>query len=339
MLKKLNFTLTLLLLVTSCSLLGAELRLPQAQKEEQTDQTALRKNLREDERTLHPRGGFTGPYVPTFVPVFGDFVNRGVRTAERRTDIPRLIKALQDTGAQDYMHFVWSEERYPAAWEEFQTMAPAFQAADINLWLYLTSPKQGAPEPFGEDYVRWATECAQLAKQYPVIRGICIDDFSFFKVNRRTFTPAYCREMMRAAHSIAPHLSLLVVCYFIHYEGIAEHVKDGVIDGVIFPYFFPHKNHSDIDTLLPQIKTLRTWLDAQTAKGGLARTMPLVLMVYASKHSRSTDKPTPDYVKKCLQIGLQSTRTGLIDGTVTYCLPKDRPEFLRSAAAVWSEFR
>ena len=140
---------------------------------------------------------------------------------------------------------------------------------------------------------------------------------------------------MREAHSIAPHLSFLVVCYYGYQKAVAEHVEAGVIDGIIFPYFFPHKNHSDTAELLPQLRTLRSWLDKHTAKAGQSDKMPLILMVYASKHSHSKDSPTPEYVKKCLEIGQEATKKGITDGTVTYCLRKDDPIFIEKVKEVY----
>ena len=283
--------------------------------------------------TRPARGGFTGPGVPALAAMRGDYVNVGVRTAERQTDIPRLMAALRKIHATDYMHLVWTQRRYPGGWKDFNRLAPVFQKAGLRLWLYLTPPSEGVPEPFGGDYVRWATECGRIAKKHPCVAGICIDDFNG---NVRTFTPAYCRKMMAAAHEDAAHLALLVVCYYGYYaRTIGPHIEAGAIDGVIFPYFYPLGNHSDTSRLLPQIRAYRTWLDARTAKGGLTGTMPLVVMVYASKHSASRDRPTPAYVKRCLQIGLQATAAGLADGAVTYCLPKDKPAFLEAAAAAY----
>jgi hypothetical protein len=278
------------------------------------------------------RGRFTGPEVPALTPLLGDYVNVGMRTPENRTDIARLLAVLKEMGAKDYMHLVWREKEYPSAWRDFQSMAPEFQKANINLWLYLTPPSEGVPDPFGGDYVRWASECAQVAKRYSAVKGICIDDFNG---NVKKFTPAYCKQMMVEAHKTAPGLALLVVCYFGYQKTIAAHVEAGAIDGVIFPYFYPHKNLSDTMQLRPQIESYRKWLDQRVEMGGLSGKMPLVVMVYATKHSQSRDEPTPAYVKTCLEIGLETTRSGLTDGVVTYCLPKDKPAFVKSVSEVF----
>lgn len=277
--------------------------------------------------------GFTGPDVPALTPILGDYVNIGVRTGEDRTDIPKLMGILKEIGAEDYMHLVWQEKHYPGAWDDFKAMTPVFQEAGIRLWLYLTPPSEGVPEPFGDDYVKWAVECAQLAKEYPIIKGICIDDFNG---NVKKFTPDYCREMMQAAHAIASHLSLLVVCYYGYQDSIAAHVEAGAIDGVIFPYFYPHKNLSDTSHLLPQLQTYRKFLDEKTAAGGLTGKMPLVLMVYGVSHSQSADAPTPDYMKQCLTIGREATNEGLANGVVTYCLQKHVPDFVAAVKEVYT---
>lgn len=280
------------------------------------------------------RRGYTGPQVPVFIPVLGDYAPIGVRKESGRTDFPRLLSALEKIGARDYFHLVWGEENYPGAWDDFAPLAAEFHKRGWRLWLYLTPPSEPpAPEPFGFDYLRWAEECAKLAALYPSVAGICIDDFNG---NVDTFTPAYCREIMARAHKIAPHLALLVICYFGYYEDtISVHVQNGAIDGVVFPYFYPQKNHSDPSLLRPQIEAFRRWLDEQTRKGGLAGSMPLVVMVYATKHSQSVDEPTPAFIERCLEIGLEATQKGLADGVVTYCLPKSDSSFVDAVARVY----
>jgi hypothetical protein len=120
---------------------------------------------------------------------------------------------------------------------------------------------------------------------------------------------------------------------------MAEHVRTGAIDGVIFPYFLPQKNHSDTTLLMFQIEIYRKWLDEQTGKGGFSKTMPLVVMIYATKHSQSPDLPLPSFIQRCLEIGLEATGQGLADGVCTYCLPKDKSEFTDAVAAVYMPWR
>lgn len=115
-------------------------------------------------------------------------------------------------------------------------------------------------------------------------------------------------------------------------------MEAGAIDGVIFPYFYPQRNLSDTKPLRPQIETYRKWLDERTQAGGLARKMPMVVMVYGRKHSESHDSPTPGYVRECLETGLKSTEDGLTDGVVIFCLPKDNPLFVNPVGAAFREW-
>ena len=272
------------------------------------------------------RGGFTGPEVPAAPLMLGDYCLTGVRTPAGRTDVPKLIAALQTMRVTDYMHLVWRESNYPHAWADFQAMAPEFQKAGIRLWLYLTPPSETPPAPFGNDYVRWAKECATLARQYPIIQGLTLDDFNG---NVKTFTPDYCRQMMAAAHKLAPRLSLFVICYYGYADPfLTPHVRTGAIDGIIWPYFHPHKNHTNTTALFPQAAKYRSWLDEQTRAGGLPRSMPLIVMVYGSKIAKAPQACTPPYVQECLKEGLRAVRAGYADGVMTYCLPKDKPEFV-----------
>jgi hypothetical protein len=68
------------------------------------------------------------------------------------------------------------------------------------LWLYLVPPSEPPAEPYGADYPRWALECAAVAKEYPCVAGICIDDFSR---NADLFSPSYCRDMGSPAQNLA----------------------------------------------------------------------------------------------------------------------------------------
>lgn len=271
---------------------------------------------------------------PASMPMLGDYCLTGLRTADGRTDIPRLMEVLKEMGVTDYMHLVWREKSYPKAWEDFKAMAPLFQQAGIRLWLYLTPPSEKPPEPFGNDYVRWAKECALIAKKHPVVQGIAMDDFNG---NVKTFTPEYCQKMMTEARAIAPDMLLYVICYYGYADPfIKPHVQARAIDGVICPYYAPHRNHSNTQDLYPQAVKFRGWLDEQTA--GTAR-MPIIWMVYGTKVAKAPDACTPGYVRDCLAQALKATREGYADGAMTYCLPKDKKDFVDAARTSFSEFR
>lgn len=285
----------------------------------------------------HPvRGGFTGLQVPPMPLMLGDYCLTGVKTSDGRTDVPKLMAVLKDMRVTDYMHLAWKEKVYPHAWDDFKDMAPVFQKAGIRLWLYLTPPSEKPPEPFGSNYVQWAQECARLATKYPIIQGITLDDFNG---NVKFFTPEYCKTMMTEAHKIAPALSLFVICYYGYADPfLAPHVQSGAIDGIIWPYYHPHKNHNNTTNLYPQAVAYRAWLDEQTRRGGLKQQMPLIVMVYGSKIRKAPDACTPAYVQECLKQGLKATRDGYADGVMTYCLPKNDPDFVNAVKTNYTQF-
>jgi hypothetical protein len=278
------------------------------------------------------KAGFTGPDVPTLGTVKGDFYSQGATLANGRTNIPLLVNDLLQIHATDYWEGVGPNDS-PYAWDDFQLMAPAFQQAGIRLWLMLTPPAvTPAPTPYGYDYVAWAQQCATIAKQYPMVAGLTVDELAS---NTSFFTPSYLKSMMTAAHAIDPALSLMATCYYPDRTKIASEVRAGAIDGVIFPYRIQQNNteyFQDTSQLAPEISSFRSFLDQQTALGHLSGHMPLVTMVYAVGLSRSSDVPTPSYVQTCLTIGLQSTAAGQANGVMTYCLPKDQQAFLDAAA-------
>ncbi|MFB0564961.1 MAG: hypothetical protein ACETWK_04715 [Candidatus Aminicenantaceae bacterium] len=267
----------------------------------------------------------------------GDYFLDDVRKGpEGRTHIYGLVHILRDIGARDYMHLVWKR---PWDWEDFELMAPIFQERGIRLWLYLTAPTEGEPEPFGGDYVRWAVECAKLAEKYPIIKGLIIDDFATNV--KYKFTPDYCKKMMDEARKITPHLALLVAVYYGWHNNIKPHVEKGAIDGVILPYLFPHCNHHETQYLLPQITEFRKFLDDHTNEGGVFGSVLLVVAVYATRCSvvPEGDNPTPEYVKKCLTIALNATNDGLADGVYTYWLPKLNPAFVEAVTGVYRRYK
>jgi hypothetical protein len=273
--------------------------------------------------------GFTGPNVPAFRTMNGDLDLTGVvlpNLPNDRANIPKLMHTLQRMQATDFFHAIQPDNS--ESWEDFQLMAPAFQQAGIHLWASLFP--HGLSAPYNNDYVEWGKQIATLGKQYPMVAGINIDDFSS---NTGTFTTSYCRSVMNAAHAINPEMALLATTYYDQRSRIASHVRNGVIDGVLFPY---RVQENDTDyfqntaQLAPQLSSFRSFLDQQTALGRLSGKMPLVTMVYASKLSYSTDAPTPSYVETCLDIGRQQTAAGVTNGVMIYGLPKDEPAFINA---------
>jgi hypothetical protein len=273
-------------------------------------------------------------------PLLGDYAPTGATIPDsgRKVDIPALMRVLKRIHARDYMHLVWANDEYADAWNDFKPLAEECEAAGVRLWLYLPPPTgKPPPEPFLYDYVRWARECAKIAKKYRAVAGICIDDFCTNLYNvppEPSFTPDYCKQMMDQARAIAPHMKLFVVAYADKKGALAKHVESGAIDGVVFPYL-PDYDLTTTDTLMAQIEEFRASLNEFTNHAGLCRRVPLVVMVYATKYVGATGAPTPEYVKTCVRIALEATRRGLADGVVTYCLPKSTKLFVDAVALAY----
>ena len=123
-------------------------------------------------------------------------------------------------------------------WEDLQRFLPKAREADIAVWVYLVPPSESPPrttrysEPFRLDYVRWATEIAQLARSYPNLTAFVIDDFW----GNDLFTPEYVAEMRDAAQAIHPQMAFLPLMYYPQITlDFAEAYAD-CIDGVVAAY-------------------------------------------------------------------------------------------------------
>ncbi len=168
------------------------------------------------------QSGTNAPSVPTphlngSPPIYADYDRVLQESAARpdgyvHVDAPAVISKLIAGNIKTYAFLVWSSK---ADWDDFRLeFLPAAQAAGINVWLYLTPPTENSPPatytPFGEDYFSWLTESARLGLQYPVLKGVVIDDFNS---NLGLFTPDYVRRITDAAHVYNPNFLFMVINY------------------------------------------------------------------------------------------------------------------------------
>jgi len=157
-------------------------------------------------------------------------------------DTPALIQKLQSGNIKTYAFLVHSVS---SDWDDFRLeFLPAAQAANLNVWLYLTPPSETSPVPYTSNYVAWATAAAQLAQTYPALNGLAIDDFSG---NESYFTPAYVSNMMATAYAINTNLLFIPVNYDFTHNGISSYATADIspafanaygslCGAVIFPY-------------------------------------------------------------------------------------------------------
>ena len=156
--------------------------------------------------------------APLAVSVYADY------DAELRESTPRsdgiyhvntqaLLAKLIQGNIPTYAYLVYHR---PTDWDDFRLeflpLAQSPHVKRINVWLYLMPPSEAHSNypPYNLDYVAWATNTALLAKQYPVLTGLVIDDFY---ANQTLFTPSYVSNMMSAAHSYCTNLAFLPVNY------------------------------------------------------------------------------------------------------------------------------
>jgi hypothetical protein len=173
---------------------------------------------------------------------------------------PVLIQRLLEAKVTTYAFLVWNQ---PSDWDDFRLeFLPAAQAAQLNVWLYLTPPSENLPPsayvPYGSNYVTWATEAAKLAQQYPALTALAIDDFDY---DLDFFTPSYVSNMMYVAHAYCPSLSFLPVNSDLSHSPTfpTNIISPAFLDaygaycgGVIFP-FLNWTNYGDLSVETAQI--------------------------------------------------------------------------------------
>jgi hypothetical protein len=148
-----------------------------------------------------------------------------------------MASRLKELGVGTYY---WLVE--PAKdWEDLKLFLPKAAQVGLQVWVYLVPPSESEPqpgagakypEPFLQDYVRWAEGIAKLSLQHTNLTGWVIDDFDG---NLKFFTPDYVRRMQARAKSINPHLVFLPLTYFGSIKPFVNEYRE-VIDGVVVAY-------------------------------------------------------------------------------------------------------
>ena len=233
----------------------------------------------------------------------------------RHTDTHGLIEKLQELHATTFFYLLESTH---AEWDDFRNeFVPAAQQAGIDVWAYLVPPSECCAQPFGTDYIRWATELATLSTRYPNVKGFAIDDFQW---NLDFFTPEFTGRMVQAAKAVNPSLLFFPQVYW--KRSTDASFLDAYtpwIDGLIMAYRDdPYTNTYRSDSFSQQI--------AQSEEMLAARHKALVLMVYCHPLGRNPLPPPADYISKLVGAGMRDMQAGKLYGVVTYVLDKgDQP--------------
>ena len=162
-------------------------------------------------------------------------------------DTERLLKRLNELGANTYMWLLWHS---PNDWADLKVFLPKAQKAGISVWVYLApyteTPEQDRrymySEPYRLDYIKWAQEIAKLSLQYPNLTGYVIDDFwrniipDQEVISPERFTADYIKKMVSAGKSVNPKIKFFPLIYFYQFNQQFANTLGTIIDGVVAAY-------------------------------------------------------------------------------------------------------
>lgn len=209
-----------------------------------------------------------------------------IEKKDHTLDVAATIRLLKVNRFNCYVQPI--EEKPPMSFSDFQRLLPAAQEAGISVWPVLISQTVGSSLPYRYDFVRWMIVLARLSLQYPVLRGVNIDDTDAGN-NDRLFTRSYFCQIDRTGRAINPHLLFIPTIYDL--DADEANRLAGCVDGVWLWW-----------TNLEQNNGLRAFLrDGQATAGDR---FPVYAGVYA--HSTSWHKegaPLPKIIRQATTLG------------------------------------
>jgi len=202
--------------------------------------------------------------VAAMEPYLGDYDAELRVPGGAHVDCQRLVRRLQDLGANTYMWLIWHNAN---DWADLHDFLPLARDAGITVWVYLVphsetgleNPNYPYSEPFRLDYVRWAQEIAKLSLQHDNLIGYVIDDFwTNFTPGR--FSAEYVREMVEAGRAINPKIRFYPLMYFPQFNPRFANELAPLIDGCVAAY---PRNEQEIAHALK-------WLNGEYLTAGAA---------------------------------------------------------------------
>lgn len=244
------------------------------------------------------------------------------RQKDGSVDAKALLAQLRDLNADTYNWLVWTHE---TDWDDLKAFLPLAAKENLKVWVTLVPPSESPPhakhysEPFRLDYVRWATEIAQLSVEHSNLVAWSIDDFTH---NLREFTPEKTKAMLDAARKINTKLAFIPCCYFRGVSPRFAQAYGAIIDGVLFPYRNEsvRANLTDPAAVTAEVARLRELLGPRAA---------IVVDVYSNRHS-TLGTSTPEYIRQVIADAMKAA-----DGVMIYCHPD--PKHQREKYAVTRE--
>jgi hypothetical protein len=214
-------------------------------------------------------------------------------------DVAATIRTLQDNGFNCVVDVI--EDGPPTSFTDFKRLLAAAQAAGISVWVGLSPPSERADSlPYKADYVRWMKELAQLSLQYPVLRGVNIDDL-LIGISVKTFTRPYLRSLYQAKQEINPKFLFVPTIYDLDQE-VADRLA-GCVDGVWLWWENLDANGG-----------LRSFLE--NSRLVVANRFPIYAGIYAHSTTWHKASPTANTFRGALEIGCRYA-----DGAVMFMFP------------------
>jgi hypothetical protein len=256
---------------------------------------------------------------------FGTY-NGEPRDQAGRVDVARLLDDLVDLRANTYNWLIWHGTN---DWTDLQRFLPLARKQGIRVWVTLVPPSESPPrtknysEPFRLDYERWATEIGKLSAQEPNLVAWSIDDFAH---NLKFYTPERLKKIRELTHRENPRLAFIPCCYFRQLTPQFAQNYQGLLDGILFPYKRDSikENLTDAGQVETEVLKVRALFGPE---------VPVILDVYASKHSR-LENPKTEYIQQVMRAGRKSA-----DGVLIYChQPRSTPKYeaLKSVFQEWA---
>jgi hypothetical protein len=220
--------------------------------------------------------------------------------ADKALDVTATIRTLQDNGFGCVAQVVWNQP--PNTFAEFKRLLAAAQPAGISVWPVLIPPSEGGNSlPYQTDYVGWMKELARLSLQYPVLRGVNVDDY-LSGISTKTFTRPYTCSLYQAKQEINPKLLFVPTIYDLD-QGVADQLA-GCIDGVWF-WWVNLESNAGLRTLLEDSRLV------------VANRFPIYAGVYSHWTSwHKEHNPSPKVLQGALEIGCRYA-----DGAIIWNLP------------------
>lgn len=229
------------------------------------------------ERNLLSAGGL-GQVTSFFRPdERADEIVSYVNLANDTLHFDEAVSAIEQLETDYVAYGLWAvEDRSTQAWQDFHNVAAHFQVArpETELYAYIGTPHYGAGKRFcwemhaaGEpcespgdysDYVTWAAEVAQLGVDYPIVKGILLDDFS--NTTQHQLSPDgrpmadYLLDVRAAGREFLDGFRVDAVYYL---EGLSAYDAQRYsqsLDAVHFYYFHVDGNGNDLNPERMQVE-------------------------------------------------------------------------------------